>query len=223
MRARILLCALLLAGCAPSTVEPHPLTTEEAERLALVRYLNYEAGLSAVRATIPTGAGTLVLDGRVDFVTHVGHAALTTKGRTDTASAGVLQWNPTLVAFRQGLGAEDPLPPDGWHLRRLQSGAELDVVLLVVLNLANDRPDNPQLLRQSTARWLRQDTVEGVAVDVFAGPAEQGRTARLAYWVDADGRLRRVTVRLTGRTEEAVVSFSPTTRPLTPLPALVTP
>jgi hypothetical protein len=219
----VLLCALLLAGCAPSTVEPHPLTTAEAERLALVRYLNYEAGLSAVHATIPTGAGTVVLDGRVDFVTHVGHAALTTKGRTDAASAGVLQWNPKLVAFRQGIGADDALPPDGWQLRPLQGGAELDVVLLVVLNLANDRPDNPQLLRQSTAQWLRSDTVEDVAVDVFTGPAKDGEAARLAYWVDRDGQLRRVTVRLTGRPEEATVSFTPTTQPLTPLPALVTP
>lgn len=222
-RRRTVLGALLLAGCAPATPEPHPLTTEEAERLALVRYLNYEAGLSAVHATIPTGAGTLVLDGRVDFVTHVGHAALTTKGRADAASAGVLQWNPGLVAFRQGLGADDPLPRDGWQLRRLQKGAELDVVLLVILNLANDRPDNPQLLRQSTAQWLRADAVGGVPVDVFAGPAEAGKPARLAYWVDRDGRLRRLTVGLSTQETDAVLTFSPTTRPVPTLPALTMP
>jgi hypothetical protein len=225
VRRLVVLTALLLAGCAPAALAPHPLTTEEAERLALVRYLNYEAGLTAVHATIPTGAGTLTLDGRVDFVEHIGHAALTTEGRTDTASAGILQWNPALVAFRQGHGqtADDPLPPDGWQLRRLQEkGAELDVVLLVLLNLANDRPDNPQLLRQSTAQWLRSDTVSGVAVDVFAGPAQAGRSAHLAYWVDRDGGLRRLTVRLHGQDTDAVLTFTPTTRPLSPLPALTT-
>lgn len=224
IRRWAVLGAFLLAGCT-AAAEPHSLTTEEAERLALVRYLNYEAGLSAVHATIPTGAGTLVLEGRVDFVAHIGHAVLTTDGRTDTASTGILQWNPALIAFRAGSGqtADDPLPPDGWQLRQLQSkGAELDVVLLVLLNLANDRPDNPQLLRQSTAQWLRTDTVSGAQVDVFTGPTEQGRKARLTYWVDRDGKLHRLTVRLDTQATEAMLSFSPTARPLTPLPALIT-
>jgi hypothetical protein len=220
MRRLAVLAALVLAACTP---EPHPLTTEEAERLALFRYLNYETGLSAVRATIPTGAGTLLLDGRVDFVDHIGHAAITTEGRTDVASSGIVQWNPALVAFRQGRGprAADPLPPDGWQVRRIQDkGAELDAVLLVLLNIANDRPDNPQLLRQSSARWLRADTVDGTAVDVFAGPADAGKAARLTYWIDGDGRLRRLTIRVGTHSTEAVLSFSPTTQPLTPLPAL---
>lgn len=224
VKRRVVLAALLLAGCS-ATATPHPLTREEAERLALVRYLNYETGRAAVRATIPTGAGTLTLNGRVDFVEHIGHVALTTEGRTDAASTGILQWNPTLVAFRQGPGqtADDPLPPDGWQLRRLQhKGPELDVVLLVLLNLANDRPDNPQLLQQSTARWLRTDTVSGVAVDVFAGPAQPGRTANLTYWVDPDGRLHRLTVRLHGQDTDAVLTLTPTTQPLNPLPALTT-
>jgi hypothetical protein len=223
IRRRAVLAALLLAGCTPG---PHPLTAEEAERLALFRYLNYETGISAVRATIPTGAGTLTLDGRVDFVDHIGHAALTTRGRTDTASAGIIQWNPSLVAFRQGTGQGpgDPLPPDGWQLRRLQDkGSELDAILLVLLNIANDRPDNPQLLRQSSAQWLRADQVGDVAVDVFTGPAEAGKQARLAYWVDGDGKLHRLTVRLGSHPGEAVLSFSPTTQPLTPLPALASP
>ena len=221
----ILLTVLLLSGCAAGPPEPHPLTTDEAERLALVRYLNYETGISAVRATIPTGAGTLRLDGRVDFVDHIGHAALTTAGRTDAASAGILEWNPTLVAFRQGTGqrASDPLPRDGWQLRRIQAkGSELDAVLLVLLNIAKDRPDNPQLLRQSSAQWLRSDRVGGVTVDVFAGPTNAGEPARLRYWVDQDGKLHRLSIRVGEHAAEAVLSFSPTTLPLTPLPALAT-
>lgn len=220
----VLAAALLLSGCG-SGDSPHPLTAEEAERLALVRYLNYEAGLSGVRATIPTGAGTVRLDGRVDFVDHIGHASLTTEGRTDAASAGIVQWNPALVAFRQGPGqhAGDPLPQDGWQLRRIQDkGSELDVVLLVLLNIANDRPDNPQLLRQSSAQWLRTDHVDDVEVDVFAGPADTDKAARLTYWIDGDGQLRRLSIRLDNHPTEAVLSFSPTTLPLTPLPALAT-
>lgn len=221
---RAVLGAFLLAGCATST-EPHPLTTEEAERLALVRYLNYEAGLSAVHATVPTSAGTLVLEGRVDFVSHIGHAVLRTSGRTDAASAGILQWNPGLIAFHAGSGqkVDAPLPLDGWQLRRLESkGAELDVVLLVLLNLANDRPDNPQLLRQSTAQWLRTDTVAGTPVDVFTGPTEPGKPARLTYWIAHDGKLHRLTIHLDTQPTAAILSFSPTSRPITPLPALTT-
>ena len=219
------MAAVLLSGCAAEAAGPHPLTAPEAERLALVRYLNYEAGITAVRATIPTGAGTVVLDGRVDFVDHVGHVAFRTEGRADAASAGILQWNPVLVAFRQGRGqrAEDPPAADGWQMRRLQTaGSELDVVLLVLLNLANDRPDNPQLLRQSSAQWLRTDTVDGVPVDVFAGPADADEPARLTYWVDNEGTLRRLTIRLNGQEAEAVLSFSPSSVPLVPLPALTT-
>ncbi|HEV8560842.1 MAG TPA: hypothetical protein VGR06_31325 [Actinophytocola sp.] len=214
--------AALLTGCGTDVPEPHPLTMAEAERLALVRYTNYETGVAFVTARIATGAGVLVLDGRVDFVRHLGHVALSTEGRSDPASAGLLQWGPTRVAFRQGLGqrAADPLPPDAWQLRPLRTGgSELDVTLLLLLNVANDRPDNAQLLHQSTARWLRSDAVGGTPVDLFEGPTQPGKAARLTYWVDRDGKLRRLDARLGDTGAEATIDFTPGAPPIPPHPA----
>jgi hypothetical protein len=213
----------LLTGCGAAVPQPHPLTTAEAERLALVRYTNYEAGVSSVTARITTGAGVLVLDGRVDFVRHLGHVALATEGRDDPASAGLLQWGPRLIAFRQGLGqrAADPPPPDAWQLRPLRTGgAELDTTLLLLLNVASDRPDNAQLLQQSTARWLRSDAIGGTPVDLFEGPTQPERSARLTYWVDRDGKLRRLHARLGDPGADATIDFTPGAPPITPHPAL---
>ena len=78
-------------------------------------------------------------------------------------------------------------------------------MLLLLLELGSDRPDNAQLLLQSDAQWLRADTDDGVPVDVFAGPSApvvSGETAagpnpgRLRYWVDGTGRLLRFEVDL---------------------------
>jgi hypothetical protein len=216
---RVVFVALaLVAGCSSAGAGPRALTTAEAERLALVRYTNYEAAVSTMSARIPTSAGTLVLAGRVDFVNHIGQAYMTMEGRTDPTSAGLLQWTPRLLAFRAGASVE-PLPADGWQYRSLQERAsELDAALLLLLNLASDRPDNPQLLQQSTARWLRSDTIGSTPVDVIEGPTPTGGPAHLPYWVDANGNLPRLQARLTPTPTD--ITLTPGAPPLTPLPTL---
>jgi hypothetical protein len=218
-RVPVAAAALLavLAGCGQQPPGPQPLTMAEAERLALVRYTNYEAKVSSVLARVPTGAGVLVLDGRVDFVRHVGYVALSTEGRTDPSSTGLLQWGPRVVAFRQGAGpASDPPPADGWQLRGMRDkGSELDAALLLLLNVAADRPDNAQLLQQSSARKLRSDTIDGTPVDLFEGPSQPGKSARLTYWVDAEGKLRRLSARMGDHGSDAVIEFTPGAPPIT--------
>ncbi|SNX58372.1 hypothetical protein SAMN06272735_2862 [Streptomyces sp. TLI_55] len=96
----------------------------------------------------------------------------------------------------------------GEWTRRGFVGGPLDTGLRLVLGLAADRPDNAQLLAQSGPSWLRGDRIDGRALDVFSGPrprpqgsAPPAGRSPLAYWIDADGDLRRVTATLgTGRT-----------------------
>ncbi|WP_410615891.1 hypothetical protein [Amycolatopsis sp. lyj-109] len=216
-RLTVLAVVLLVTACG-AEAQPRPLSAAEAERLALARFVNYRFRAENFTATVPTGGGVIALRGRVDFVQGLGYAEMSTEGRADEASAGLLQWTPAAVAFRGGPGqaATDPPPPDRWQYRPLQPGPELDTALRLVLGLGADRPDNVQLLRQSSARWVRADTVGTVAVDVIDGPQPAHapnavKTARVQYWLDAEGLLRRVEARVGDRPDPVVVSFTPAT------------
>ncbi|MGW0517658.1 hypothetical protein [Crossiella sp. NPDC003009] len=231
--AAIIVFALLLVpvigvlmSCArPEDGRPRSLSGAEAERLALVRFINYESRTAAVRAAVPSTSGIVVLDGRIDFVSHLGYAAMRTEGRNDSASAGLLQWSPEVLAFRAGAGqlAVDPVPGNGWQVRPMQrAGNELDTALTLLVDLAADRPDNAELLRQSSARWLRADRVGEVAVDVFEGPLEPGKDAngRLRYWVGGDGRLHRLEARTGAGETPAMIDLKPGAAPITPIAAI---
>lgn len=220
----------LLAGCSAAGT-PQPLTEDQAERLAVLRFSNYQDRLVTVRGTVPSGAGELRLAGRLDFVDHVGYVRLDTPGAGgQQAEHGVLQWSQTVVAYFAGATQDTDPPPAGrWQLRPLsRAGGELDTALSLLLGLGNDRPDNPQLLRQSSARWLRSDTVNGTAVDVFEGPRSDGGStgsdaARLRYWLDASAHLRRIEARLGNADQYAVFDFASGAGAFTVLPQLVTP
>jgi hypothetical protein len=220
------LAAVLLVAACGADPQPRPLSAAEAERLALARFANYRFRTETFTATVPTGAGRIALHGRVDFVGHLGYAEMSTDGRHDDASSGLLQWTPSAVAFRGGTGqaATDPPPSDRWQYRPLQQGPELDTALRLLLGLGADRPDNVQLLRQSTARWVRADTVGDTPVDVIDGPqpAHQDTTkaARVRYWLDTAGLLRRVEARIGDQPDPVVVSFTPAASPSPgPVPA----
>lgn len=233
MIAAIIVFALLLVpvlgvlmSCArPEDAKPRSLRSDEAERLALIRFINYETRTASVQASVPSSGGTLVLDGRVDFVEHIGYAAMRTEGRTDPASAGLLQWSPQVLAFRAGASqsAPDPVPGNNWQVRPIQrAGNDLDTALTLLVNLAKDRPENAQTLQQSSARWLRADKIGGVAVDVFEGPQQPGKEAsgRLRYWVAGDGRLHRVEARIGATEQITTIDLRPGAAPITPIPAI---
>ncbi|MFD9740858.1 hypothetical protein [Umezawaea sp. NPDC059074] len=217
---RLLLVVLLLAGCG-GPPDPRALSDTEAERLALVRFTNYTAKNARFTASVPSPGGTLLLTGRGGIGAPHGEPSRGTDGRVDGASTGLVQWNPARLAYHGADAPEpiDPAPTEGWQVRAMRrTGSELDGALRLLVDLAADRPENPQLLRQSTARWLRSDTVDGVAVDVLEGPA--AGESRLRYWVDADGRLRRVEARLGDRQDYAVFDLRDGGAAITPIPPL---
>ncbi len=202
---------LLLAACS-STPDPRSLTIPEAERLALVRFTNYTTGISAFTASVPSPGGKLVLDGRVDFVNHLGYAGMRTDGRDDQSSQGLVQWNLGRMAFAMSPStrAVDPVPVVDWQVRDLQErGSELDGALRLLVNLGSDRPENAQLVLQSSARWLRSERIGDTTVDVFEGPKQKDAAqARLRYWLDSDGKLRRLEAKLGDQEELAVFDFT---------------
>lgn len=175
---------------------PRPLTDDEANRLAAMRFADYRTGL---RFRTTTNAG-LSLVGDIDYHRHVGYAMATDAGRTSP-----VQWSATkLVNWVWPPGAptgEPPaaLPTTQTRVRALDATtSDLDALLTILLALGQDRPDNAALIRQDGAMFVRSDTVGGVAVDVLQGPRTSGAgTASgngLTYWVDATGHLRRVDV-----------------------------
>jgi len=226
VRSRIvLLSVLFLAGCG-SVPEPHPLSEQQAELLAVVRFTNYDDHVVTVRGQVPSAAGALQLDGRVDFRRSVGYASLRTVGGSGYGSTGVLQWSRRTLAFLAGPPVvADPPPGGSWQVRKVQGG-ELDTALVLLLGLGSDRPDNAQLLRQSDARWLRRDTVDGSPVDVFEGPHQPGRARtegpRLRYWVDTGARLRRAEARIGVAQDWAQFDFTAGAMSFTTMPAVST-
>ena len=200
---------MLLAGCAeqgheqqspPSTSGPRALTSTEAQRLAVMRFNSYQAGARSVDAAVISARGTIALRGWIDTTTHQGYALVVPDG---VGSSGFLtRWTSTEVGAQSYSGATPPLPAPttGWESTELTADASvLAAAQLLLISLSSDRPDNPQLLLQSTAQWLRADTLDGVSVDVMSGPVNSGATSSgLHYWVDDQGKLLYLEARLDG-------------------------
>ncbi|WP_144875109.1 hypothetical protein [Microbacterium sp. 1.5R] len=191
--------ALKPSGGQPPTPSPtapaaRSLTGEEAERLAVARFLAYQDGSREFTVEVPSAEGSIGVHGRVDYRGEVGIAAAVLAGEN-----AVISWDAdTLVGWvGEGDGTTVPAdPPDLPGVARPLDPAvsTLDAALKLLSSLGLDRPDNAQLLQTSDAQWLRGDDVDGVAVDVFAGPSDPDTgvgagTTRL--WVDGDGILRR--------------------------------
>lgn len=238
MRRRAVLAAglgTLAAGCgsadppAPDRAGPRPLSADEAQALALMRLVNYRRGRTAFTATIPVDDGDLVLAGRLDWVRGLGYAEL--RAAPNGTPRHLVRWTTRRIEFlpTRGAGLPDRPPAAGWTGRGYEPSAmPLDATVVLLHNLAADRPENPQLLRQSDARWLGTQRVDGAAVTLFAGPSAAA-TARpgsggsgdeprghTRYWVGADGRLRRFSAQVPGATGWITVDFPQAPAPPVP-------
>ncbi|WP_244223861.1 hypothetical protein [Amycolatopsis circi] len=200
------------AGSAGSG--PRAVTADEASRLAIARFRNYQKQNRAVTISVPGAAGELVITGSADYRAKAGYGVLKGKGRNDSGN-GLIRWTATRVELRP-LPAVPDLPPakppaDGWFGRPLNPTAgALDRALAILLGLGNDRPDNAQLLPQNGAEWVAADQVNGHAVDVFTGPDSRerlGSAESVRYWLDADGLMYRVQTSVPGEKDPVAISF----------------
>ncbi|MEV6872976.1 hypothetical protein [Amycolatopsis sp. NPDC051128] len=208
---------------------PRALTSEEANRLAIARFRNYEAGGRAVTITVPTTAGGLVITGSIDYRAKLGYGVVRGTGR-DTSSDGLIQWNTATVFVHPmaNTPTEPPASPPGsdWQRRPLRtSGSSLDSSLLIALSLGSDRPDNAELLPQNGAAWVGQDQVDGHPVDVLSGPAARGKpgtAGNTRYWVGSDGTMHRVQADVASEPQPVVVDFDATRTyvPVQPAPGV---
>lgn len=184
-----------------AATSPRRLTSDEADRLAVVRFNNYRAKVLSVEGTVNGESGSAAtLRGWVDTVDHTGYG-LVSSGR---GGQFLSFWDSTSVNAQDFRGTDPPLPrPDsGWDSTTLApDDSELAAAQLMLISLSNDRPDNPQLLLQGGATWVGSGTVNGSDVDIMTGPmAPNATVSNIRYWVDGDGRLMRLQARLDGRT-----------------------
>ncbi|MEV6977424.1 hypothetical protein [Kitasatospora sp. NPDC093806] len=196
---------------AADASEERPVTVDEASRLALSRLNLFQASPVTVTLAAAEGGGVDVrVEGVVDYRTRRGVGRYRVTGASGPLDHGLVVWD----AGGLGLAPEPPgvdgpawqqaehVPRQGWS-PRTYTADPLDAGLQLLVELGADRPDNPLLLAQSGARWLGRERLDGRDHDRFAGPRAQGAPADgvrspLTYWVDTDGTLRRVTMRMPG-------------------------
>lgn len=196
---------------ASAADQPSAMTSSQADLLALARFNDYQNGVSAIAATIPISGQDFRLVGRVDWHSHLGYATFAAAQQGEGGTE-LLQWTPDGIAVRGAWTGPLPAQPpaDGWTVRAWQQGADLDTALQLILDLASDRPENAQLLRQSGAEVLRHDSVSGTAVTVFAGPpVNSSGAAHTDYWIAGDGTLRRFEAQLDGSAAWTEVDIAP--------------
>ncbi|EME64367.1 hypothetical protein H074_03335 [Amycolatopsis decaplanina DSM 44594] len=193
---------------------PRAVTADEASRLAITRFRNYEARGRAVTISVPDPAGGLVVTASVDYRTKAGYGVVKGKARNDSGD-GLIRWTAARVALHPmpatpGQAPARP-PADDWFGRPLNpTGGVLDRALAIVLGLGGDRPDNAQLLPQNGAAWVGSDLINGHPVDVFTGPESRdrpGTAESVRYWLDANGVMYRVQATVAGETDPVVIDF----------------
>lgn len=200
--------AVLMAGCGSTTdgekaAESRPLTGAEAELLALTRYRLHQEGQVGVSMSWP-GEPDTTLDVTLDLTAPRAFGSMRWTADGGARVDRLIGWNLSAIATAPAVPSGSPAPGRAaWSTRALSTAVGQDLFLALALTLGSDRPENPVLIRQGSARFLRHDSVDGTAVSVYSGPrpADQspgttsgttsGTGARTRYWVDDDGELRR--------------------------------
>lgn len=174
---------------------PRKLTDAEALRASVMRFQNFRTQGVHVRALVPAGGGTALVEGDVDYRRRLGFAKVTNAG----PASGVYQWNASKVLTWTAKGRSPTrpvkLPVRVATERKLEPRKyPLDAVLSILLQLGAAKPDERAKL-QRTATFMRATGIGDISVDVVRGARRpDGRV--LDYWVDANGRLKRITTRL---------------------------
>lgn len=206
--------AFALAGSGGGTGGRRALTADEANRLAITRFLNYRAGGRAVTITVPSTAGGLAVTGSIDYRAGIGYGVVHGTGR-DTSSDGLIEWTSTTVLVHPMANAPAAAPASppstGWYGRPLTAaGSSLDSSLSIALGLGSDRPDNAELLPQNGAARVGRGTVRGHQVVVMTGPnarARKGTSDSVRYWVGSDGTMYRVRAGVASESQPMTVDF----------------
>lgn len=210
--ALLALVVIMSAGaCSQEPEGPRELTSEEAERLAVIRFNNYDRHYVPFEMQLTSDGVTAFIKGRIDFQDHLAYAASVTSG--EQPGYALLQWTlqELAVVETQSDQLPEPAPEGDWTVRPIDPKASgIDTALTMLPNLAGDRPENPLLLRQNGAQWIGKDTIDGVEVDKMTGPGADNKPSdQITYFVDAKGRLLRVLVKMASSPDPLLINLSP--------------
>ncbi len=183
--------------------------------MAIMRFQNYDKRVLNVSIDVPGAPVDFHTRAVIDLRNHAGYGEYSTKqpGAEEVLTSGVIAWSQSMIATTDG-GSFKKIPSDSaWTQREIGQASAVDAMLLLALQLGMDRPENPVLLQQSTARLLRTEKVDGKEVWVMSGPAPTGvdsdsqgdganssgsTKSRTKYWVNKDGVMSRFEANLGG-------------------------
>lgn len=165
---------MALVGCGEDQDESsteRPLTTREASMLSEVLVKNLESGgaVFSVATLDRPGGSTVRLEGRLDWVNHLGEASVVVEHGN---APGVIGWRRDAVLERWP-DADEVLramgtPPAPVIVRQPDIARRLDQIIAVLVGLAGQRPDNAQLVLQTEgSAFLRKDELRGIPVVVM--------------------------------------------------------
>ncbi|WP_166868759.1 hypothetical protein [Salinibacterium sp. ZJ70] len=220
---------VMLSACAApaeSGGTARPVTSAESELLAIARFANFDHGSRRFATTVQERGVELRLQGWVDYPSQLGYAAVTGDFRSQA-----MIWTDGVIGIiaREPDAHGDPILPmpalndPGLALDSMDpTTSRLDALLGIISALGADRPDNPLLLRQSGALWLRADDIDGTSVSVFAAPPSDAPrdasappltadSAGLRLWLDATGLMLRAEARIGD--QWTTIDFSTTDAP----------
>ena len=189
--------------------KPRQVTEDEARALALMRQRNRATGGGRITLTMPMlPAGMMLANGWLDWRETVAYLGAYDMDKQDERV--LMRVNRSGVTVRNdgfAAGKLPPLPPPAgdwqtipWSARGdALGGLDLDLLLNEALAVSGTGKDDPAALRQ-VALWLRKDTFAGSPVSVYeiSKGADVGGArgaARIRYWMDRDGVLRRLELR----------------------------
>lgn len=187
--AALVVLGLFAGACGDDEPDPgaeHPLTFDEAARLADVQFDNLDAGgaLFEVASSFLTTGETLTMRGEVDWVAHTGRALVSANG-TDTNVAEVY-WTEDVVLERipqlTDLLAARGSPGIEWVARPPETATrQLDRAIALLVALASETRSNPVLLQQEEgSAFLRFDVLRETDVEVLRFGM------RNRYWLDVE-------------------------------------
>lgn len=184
--------SLSAVACSKPAMGEQPLTEEQVQLISGAFYRNHTSGgisfaLSTVR---DSGSGTLTIQGDVDYVNLVGHAAVA--GGTDPYPVAEVFWGGNTVLENRPMlwNQLAALGYDGVRYiarDRDVKSRRLDILLQTVMGMATSQPENAVLVRQREgSAFVRNDELRGVKVQVLRFGD------RLTLWIDpATGDLLR--------------------------------
>jgi hypothetical protein len=172
------LSALLLTACSADERSPgEPITEDEAATLAELLHRNHDEGGADFVVSVPFGDDALLeLTGEVDFRRGIGRAQAVTVVDEEERDTRTLFFDRDALWCGDVPGLTDALSEDGAgdaaYLRRdLPADQEdpelLDVLLAMLLNLAQPEADDPEQFLDGPYRWQAEEPIDGRPTVVY--------------------------------------------------------